>query len=286
MAISNKKTTKVAAKTTKAPKETPAAKAAREKAERLAAKKAARAQAEAEAAAAAKKAKAAAAKAKAKAPAKAKAKTVSAKASKVVGTSVFLSITTSVQAEGKPTEAAYTGVGGVIIPRTDVVAVVGTTIYYKTLQYLGTIKSVDSKNGVVIYITENGPVIALQPSLILTAPAQGSTVEASADESDDDADEGESDEDDEDDGSESDDDEDDGDTDGDDADDGDDDSDDDTDGDDEDDADDSDDDGDGDDADDSDDDGDDDDTDGDEDDEDGDDDDAADSDDDGDEELF
>jgi hypothetical protein len=91
---------------------------------------------------------------------------------------VYVQVTRTVQAAGKPTESAYFGEGGLVIPRSDVIATQGKTLFYKTHEYVGTINDIDSKDGVTIYKTENGAVIALQPGFIFVGTgASGSTAE-------------------------------------------------------------------------------------------------------------
>ena len=107
-----------------------------------------------------------------------------------IGLAVFAQVTAKAQADGSPKDGAYFGEGGLIIPRTNVITVVGKTIYYRKLELIGNIKEVTVKNDVVIYITDNGPVIALNPAELHIGETLGAAVAPAADS--DDEDEGES----------------------------------------------------------------------------------------------
>jgi len=79
---------------------------------------------------------------------------------------VFLKVQSSVRADTskKPTTVALFGEGGVVIPRQEVTAIVGQTIYFNTVQPLGKILSIQTLNDRLVYKTEeSGNVIVMDP---------------------------------------------------------------------------------------------------------------------------
>lgn len=116
-----------------------------------------------------------------------------------IGLAVFAQVTAKVEADGSPKDGAYFGEGGLVIPRTNVITVVGKTIYYRKLELLGNIQEVTTKNDVVIYITDAGPVIAINPAELHIGETLGGPAAAEAANDEDDSDSDSSDNDDEDD---------------------------------------------------------------------------------------
>jgi hypothetical protein len=129
--------------------------------------------------------------------------------STVTGQQLFLKVHTSVKVDRshKPTDAAFFGENGIVVPRYKITAIIGDTLYFETLQFIGTISSVEEKApGKLVYSTkESGNVMIGDPSAVyLTTPISAETQEESEDdedgeESEDDDDESEDDEDDSDD---------------------------------------------------------------------------------------
>jgi hypothetical protein len=101
-----------------------------------------------------------------------------------IGLSVFAAVAAKATAAGAPKDGAYFAEGGLVIPRTSVTTVVGKTIYYRTLELLGTIQEITTKNDVVIYITENGPIIALNPGELSFALLSGTPAAVEAEDAD------------------------------------------------------------------------------------------------------
>ncbi len=88
---------------------------------------------------------------------------------------VFVRVTNKATASKKPDSGAYYAEGGLIIPRSSVIAILGTTIFYETLELVGNVEGMDfnEERGVSIYKTNAGPLIALRPEFVSASVAGG-----------------------------------------------------------------------------------------------------------------
>jgi hypothetical protein len=101
---------------------------------------------------------------------------------------VAIKVTLTATATSKPTESAYFAEGGLVIPRSNVIALQGKTIFYTSAIDLGEIKELDYnvEKQVQVYKTSNGAVLGLKPEELFVVQFDSAEGVDAADPADDD----------------------------------------------------------------------------------------------------